>query len=104
MSAEGYFIIAHCVNATSLTRAEVELEIASESIDGRWYTNEGMEVWPFWKQPIDFPIPAIPEGWIECLHSIVIKPAPTIPLADLLGLRKPKAQAEAPAQPVNRRF
>ncbi len=102
MTAEGYHLIAHCVNATSSERAEVEFEVASESTDGHWFTNYGMEVWPFWTQPIEFETPAIPEGWIDHLHTIPLERAPSISLVDALGLRKPKAEGQT--QPVARRF
>ena len=89
MSAEGYYIIAHCVNAVSYDRAEVVLDVASESTDGAWWTTDGREVWPFWKQPIEFETPPIPEGWIEHLHDIARRVLPPrIDLAEALGLRK----------------
>lgn len=94
MSAEGYFIIAHAVNATDIQRATVELEVASETTDGRWITNNGDEVWPFWKQPIEFETPNMPDNWIDHLHNIAnrqFKSAPTLSLAEALGFTsKPK--------------
>lgn len=97
MSAEGYYLIAHCVNATDSLRAEVEWEVASEAADGRWFTNDGHEVWPFATFPIDQATPAIPEGWIEHLHELAQRMLPPrIDLATALGLRQPAASALPP--------
>lgn len=99
MSAEGYFLIAHAVNAISSDRARVEWEVASETTDGRWVTNEGMEVYPFYTQPITTPTPAIPEGWIEHIHTLAdASRPPPISLAEALGIRP------APSAPIVRRF
>jgi hypothetical protein len=103
-SVEGYFLVAHCVNAVSLDRAEVYWEVASESISGEWYTNSGNQITPFLTIPITDPTPKIPEGWIEHLHELARKfacanPEPKISLLETLGLAKPKAP-----QPIHRRF
>ncbi len=104
MSAEGYYIVAHVTNAISPDRAEVELAIASESIDGNWFTTEGTEVWPFWKQPIEFAAPSIPEGWIEHLHQLANKRAvgaSRFDLASALGIMR---KLHAPTPPMKRRL
>lgn len=104
-SSEGYYLIAHCTNAVSLERTEVQWEVASQAVTGDWYTNDGTRVTPFLTIPIDQPTPTIPEGWIEHLHELARKHAcanraPTISLAEALGI-KPKPQ---PSTPIVRRF
>ncbi len=100
--SEGYYLIAHVMNAQSLTSAEVEWEVASQSINGSWFTNSGHEVWPFHTIPISDPAPAIPDGWIEHLHSEAIayatRTTPTASLTERLGIGK------TPPRPIDRRI
>ncbi len=99
---DGYYLIAHVVNAQSPASAEVEWEVASQSTDGAWFTNSGHEVWPFYTISIFDPTPAIPEGWIEHLHTEAIAYAtrtdPTQSLTERLGIGK------TPTKPIDRRI
>ena len=102
---EDHCLVAHVVNATSLESAQVELEIASMSANGDWYTNDGQQIWPFWTQAIMMDTPTIPNGWIEHLHAEAVRyatthDAPKRNLIDLLNLR-PKS---APTTPFPRRI
>lgn len=91
-----WHLAAHVTNAISLDTAIIALDVASQSADGQWFTNEGREIWPFWTQPILAYPQAIPEGWIEHLHREAIKQAcratsiHTASLLERLGLDKPK--------------
>lgn len=97
-SVEGYFLVAHVTNVVSYARAEVEWEVASESPDGDWFTNEGHQIYPFHTIPIILPAPAIPMGWVEHIQAIAHQTRtehskPSQSLAQRLGLTtRPKAQ------------
>lgn len=89
------YLIAHAVNAVSHETVEIELEVASPSPDGNWYTNDGMRVTPFWSVVIDeSEVPTMPEGWIEHLHELARKSAvgrsPLVDIRSMLSL-PPKA-------------
>lgn len=103
MTHDGYFLVAHCVNATDAQRAEVEWEVAAQGIDGRWYTNDTREVWPFHIQPINDPTPPIPDGWIDHLHDIARQQFRPPSLSDILGLSTARRSA-VPTAPIKRRF
>ena len=72
-SVDGYYLGAYCINATSLARAEVEWIVVFKSLSGEWVDRDGHEVFPFHVQPITEPTPAIPEGWIEHLHTLALQ-------------------------------
>lgn len=83
------YLIAHVINAISLETASIELEVASKDHEGRWRTNDGAEVWPFWMQEINAE-PEMPDDWINHLHQIAAKQihkrAPEVSQGGLLNL------------------
>jgi hypothetical protein len=99
-SIDGYYLGAICTNATSLARAEVEWVVVFRDLDDRWVDRDGNLLWPFHVQPITQPLPAIPDGWIEYLHTLADMqiPMPKTDLLAALGI-KPK-----PLTPIQRRL
>ena len=87
-SADGYYLDAYCLNATSLTRAEVEWIVVFKDLDGNWVDRDGHTIHAFHVQPITDPLPAIPEGWIEYLHTEANRlcRTPKVDLIEALGL------------------
>jgi len=102
-SPNGYYLAAYCINATSPSRAEVEWIVVFRSISGEWVDRDGHVVLPFHTTPITTPLPSVPSGWIEHLHTCAIHYAtthakPAVDLVSALGLRPP------PPPKLNRRI
>lgn len=64
-------LVALVVNAHS-PNPEIEFEVA-HLINGEWYTNGEVQVWPFWSTTLDAITDCrditIPEGWVAHLHE-----------------------------------
>lgn len=97
VSADGYYLAAYCINATSLSRAEVEWIVISKSINDEWVDRDGNPIHPFYTIAISEALPAIPSGWIEYLHAEADRTChpPKIDLVSALGLKaRPPAKIE----------
>lgn len=99
-SAEGHHLVAHTVNVISYAHAEVEWEVASQALDGRWFKNDGREVIPFFTIPITHDAPSIPMGWVEHIQLLAQRSMsdhaqPAIDLVQVLGI-KPKQRDSTP--------
>ncbi len=91
-SVDGYYLAAYCINATSPSRAEVEWIVVFKDLDGAWVDRDGHTVWPFHVQPITEPLPSVPDGWLDHLHTEAIHFAaihrePKRDLLSVLGLK-----------------
>ena len=67
-------LVALITNAHHV-QPQIEFEVAHE-VNGEWYTNNNVRVWPFWTIDFDnlsrgfiWEDVTIPEGWIEHLHA-----------------------------------
>ena len=96
-SVDGYYLAAYCINATSLSRVEVEWIVVFRDPSGDWVDRDGNRIHAFHVEPIGIPLPSVPDGWIEYLHVEADRTCrpPKINLIEALGLTpKPPAKIE----------